>query len=159
MTTHMNVFLVRHADAKSRSHWSEPDALRPLTKRGQRQAEGLIASIGSPALERLFSSPAVRCHDTLAPLATDLGLPVKTDDSLAEGASAKRALTLIESLCLETGDTVLCTHGDLIPEVLRLLAKRRVEIPDDFQCAKGSTWVLHAEAGAITSASYLPPPG
>ena len=39
MTT--QVHLVRHAKAKNRTEWTEPDDLRPLTKRGRREAVAL----------------------------------------------------------------------------------------------------------------------
>ncbi|MEY2591429.1 MAG: hypothetical protein QOJ67_3413, partial [Acidimicrobiaceae bacterium] len=55
-------------------------------------------------------------------------------------------------------DSVLCTHGDIIPEVLRALARDGVKLLDEFRWAKGSTWVLDGPDGQITEARYLPPP-
>jgi phosphohistidine phosphatase SixA len=40
------VHLIRHAKAKNREAWVEPDALRPLAKRGRREAEAVAARLG-----------------------------------------------------------------------------------------------------------------
>src|SRR4051812_14666812 len=78
----MGVYLVRHADAKSRSSWPDADHLRPLTKKGQRQARGLIPLYDSVNIRRVLSSPAVRCVATVAPLASKAGLDVQESKAL-----------------------------------------------------------------------------
>ena len=78
--------LIRHAKAKSRLAWEEPDELRPLTKRGRREAAAIAVRLGEEPLARLVSSPFVRCVQTLEPLAVALDLPIETTDLLAEGA-------------------------------------------------------------------------
>ena len=47
------VHLIRHAKAKSRLEWSEPDEARPLTKRGRREAHGLADRLRDEALARV----------------------------------------------------------------------------------------------------------
>jgi 8-oxo-dGTP diphosphatase len=148
----MAVYLVRHAIALGRSDWSGDDAKRPLTKRGERQAEGLVDLLAGADVRRLRSSPAVRCVDTVVPLARRLGLEVDHDDALYEGTPTPTVLALLEAVAAEKGDTVLCSHGDVIPEVLR-----RVAPSIDLRCAKGSTWRLDWAAGRC-AAAYLPPP-
>ena len=63
MTT---VWLVRHAKAKNRLEWEAPDELRPLTRRGRREADAIAARLAAedPAPERLVSSPFLRCVQT-----------------------------------------------------------------------------------------------
>ncbi|MEO7556386.1 MAG: phosphoglycerate mutase family protein, partial [Acidimicrobiales bacterium] len=64
----MTLYLVRHADAKSRSGWHGPDLQRTLSKKGERQAAGLAALLNGAAIAAILSSPAVRCLDTVAPM-------------------------------------------------------------------------------------------
>jgi len=154
----MALYLVRHAQALSRSGWEGPDEERPLSSRGERQAEGLIDLIAHPEVRRVLSSPALRCVTTVQPTAEKLGIEVKHAPELAEGAGGKSAVALIHDQLTKKGDTVLCTHGDIIPEVLRIVARDDVKLRDELRWAKGSTWVFDGDDGRITEARYLPPP-
>jgi phosphohistidine phosphatase SixA len=150
------VFLVRHAKAGSRSRWDGPDQQRPLSKAGHRQAEGIAALLADCAVTRIVSSPFVRCRQTVEPLARRLGLPIEPSPSLAEGTPLTEALRLVEKVADEP--TVLCTHGDVIEELLDHF--RRVGgLRGEPRLEKGSTWVLESDAGELTAAAYLPPPG
>src|SRR5688572_19762287 len=85
----MTVYLVRHAVAVGRSDWKGDDSLRPLTKRGERQASGLVELLAGADVQRVLSSPAVRCRETVEPLASKIGLSVQPTEVLAEGARPK----------------------------------------------------------------------
>lgn len=141
------ILLVRHAVAGDR--WDADDDRRPLTQRGERQAQALVEQLCAYDVRRVVSSPSVRCVGTVAPLAASRGKRVKTSKSLAEGAGAT-ALDLVLDV---VDDVVLCTHGDVIEEVLEGLRSVGWAIPLDAPTAKGSTWVL-----AERRAAYLPPP-
>lgn len=94
--------------------------------------------------------------ETVAPLAEARGLVVGRREELAEGRSPL-AVRLVELVCGER--VVLCTHGDVVPEVLWALARRhRLQLPDPVEWAKGSTWVLEDDGSRYTGAYYLPPP-
>jgi hypothetical protein len=57
-----------------------------------------------------------------------------------------------------TGTVVVCTHGETIEALQRRLARPgRLAFRPEGAHEKGSTWLLHASAGRITSATYLPP--
>ena len=64
--------LVRHAKARKREDWTEPDHLRPLTERGLQQAEVLAESLSGLTVQEVRTSPAVRCYQTIEPLAERL---------------------------------------------------------------------------------------
>lgn len=153
----MAVYLVRHAVAVGRSGWDGPDRARPLTAKGERQAAALPRLLGSAEVRRILSSPAVRCRDTVLPLAGSRALEVVEAAELAEGADAKAAVGLLSELAGKKGDTVLCTHGDLIPEVLRRLVRDGVRLESELQFAKGSTWELVVADGSVTTGRYHPP--
>ena len=53
---------------------------------------------------------------------------------------------------------VLCTHGDVLFELVEDLVRKRV-IPSLIdQVEKGSTWVVQAENGKPVLARYIPAP-
>lgn len=155
----MTLLLVRHAEAESRSAWSDIDVLRPLSPRGRRQAHGLVHVLGDRfPLGRLVVSPSLRCIDTLAPLAALVGLSLEVAAALAEGSDPMSAVALART-ALEPGAALaLCSHGDVIPNVLEVLhAADGLDLGPSPRCQKGSTWVV--EGGAVfTTATYIPPP-
>ena len=55
------------------------------------------------------------------------------------------------------GDGVLCTHGELIGQLLGRLRQAGSPIASDATWPKGSTWVLDRSGDQITRATYLPP--
>lgn len=146
----MAVLLVRHGDAGDRDDWDGPDHLRPLTRRGISQAEALVAALAGFPVERVLSSPFLRCTQTVEPLSRDRGTGVEPSDALAEG-NGRAALELVQGLA--GAPVVLCTHGDVIGELLETMP-----VPRRPRMQKGSVWILEAEAGAYAGARYLPPP-
>jgi hypothetical protein len=93
----------------------------------------------------------------MAPLAAVRSMDIVHDTDLAEGASRK-ALALVRSLA--GGHAVLCTHGDVIPEVLAELADEDgVDLGPDPRSQKGAVWQLEpaAEPGRFRAATYLRP--
>ncbi len=149
------MLLIRHAHAGARKEWTGDDLLRPLSAKGRRQADALVKTLGPWAAQRILSSPYERCLQTVRPLADDLGLPVEPSTALAEGQAGK-ALKLIRSLADDK--VALCTHGDVIPDVLVALADEdRIDLGPRPRQAKGSVWVLEVTAGRFTKATYLAP--
>ena len=150
----MDAFVVRHAKAGSRRRFEGDDELRPLSRPGRAQADGLVKVLAQGEISRLYTSPYVRCAQTLEPLAAHLGLAIEPDEGLAEGADWSYALKLVEQA---TSPIALCSHGDVIGDLMHHLAMRGVPLDDD-RIEKGSTWVLRVEGGEIVKARYLPPP-
>jgi phosphohistidine phosphatase SixA len=108
--------LIRHASAGDREMWSGDDSLRPLDERGWGQAEGLVAALGPYDIERVLSSPALRCVQTVEPLASHLGVEIEERLELMEGASREEALALVGEL--RGSPAALSTHGDVVFELL-----------------------------------------
>ncbi len=143
----MAVLLVRHAKAGDRGAWDEPDDLRPLTPKGEAQAEALVTTLAGLGITRVLSSPYLRCSQTVAPLAAAHGIAVEPSDDLAEGAG-RVGVALVRSLLAGEGATLACTHGDVMEEVLDSLGVSR-----DGYARKGATWVLDGR-----SARHIPAP-
>ncbi len=153
----MSVYLVRHGKAGDREAWQGDDRLRPLSGPGRRQAQRIVDTLKKARIERILSSPYVRCVDTIKPLADARGLKVETTGELAEGAGAESVLRLVKRFA--GTDLVLCTHGDVMQETVEHLASSGI-IPrsrtDDL--AKGAAWIFEEKGGKITRADYLPAP-
>jgi 8-oxo-dGTP diphosphatase len=151
----VTIYLTRHAHAGKRSLWEGDDRLRPLTERGEAQAAGVADLIDGEAPGRLVSSPYMRCMQSLEPLATRLQLQVESDESLAEGADIEIALALLLSLDAVNG--VACSHGDLIPPLLRALCDLGMTTDGPLLDQKGSLWVIQTEAGRPVHGHYHQP--
>ena len=108
--------LVRHASAGSRREWVGDDRLRPLDKRGWKQARRLVEALARQELDRIVSSPYVRCVETVKPLGDERGLAVEERAEIAEGASRGETFELLDEL--EGSAFLLCTHGDVAFELL-----------------------------------------
>jgi hypothetical protein len=54
-------------------------------------------------------------------------------------------------------DTVVCTHGEVIGQVLTRLVTDGLAVDQPLQWPKGSTWLLDGANGRLTHARYLPP--
>lgn len=146
------VYLVRHAKAGDRDAWIEDDVLRPLSRRGKGQAEGLVTLFRDLEVDHVLSSPAVRCVQTVRPLALARSITIEERDELAEGAPTESALSLVRS---RGGAVVMCSHGDVIPAIVLGLAERGIEMLDPPAWRKGSTWMLERDGGLFTAVRYL----
>ena len=122
--------LVRHMKARNREKWGEDDDVRPLSKLGLRQAEmqaGVMAEAGD--IVAVYSSPALRCRETMEPLAQRLGLEVRIEPLLAETrllaslpmGAENPLLARLREAHPEGGRVVACSHGDTIPAFLASL--------------------------------------
>ena len=153
--------VVRHGIAESKKGWSGPDAERPLVARGRRQAARLPKIVPPSWPARIISSPALRCRQTIEPLAGRAGRPVEISDALATDAG-KAAVELCRELLATSapGSTVvLCTHREVMEVLLPGLVEdfagrhpRRSGVG-----AKGGAWVLHFSKGRLRDLDYRGP--
>jgi phosphohistidine phosphatase SixA len=146
------VYLVRHAHAGSQKRWAGSDHDRPLSVRGEEQANGLLRVLQDHPVARIVSSPTVRCRHTVIPLSHHRGLPVEPAGSLDVGAPVERLLELVADPSMRAA--VLCGHGEQFRSLLRLLAGS-VRFDGPLRLEKGSTWILDPTPGG--TARYLPP--
>ena len=134
------LIVVRHAEAGTKGSWDGPDLRRPLSTEGRDQAEGLVVRLDDYPVERILSSPATRCLQTVEPLARDRLLQVEEVAALGVDADAAQ----VESLFLgrEAANAVLCTHGELIGHLFARLVAAGLTVEDPLVWPKGSAWLL-----------------
>ncbi len=105
------VVLVRHAERQS--IW---DADSPLAEAGLRRAQALVPQLAAFHPAALYTSDLQRTRQTLAPLATRLGMAPAT---FAKGDSAGLAAAILRD---HRGQTiVVCWHHDLMKKLVRAL--------------------------------------
>jgi 8-oxo-dGTP diphosphatase len=134
------VDLVAHMDAGDREQWPGDQDERPLTDLGRQQARALADAMSSAPIAALYAGTALRCRQTLEPLAERLGLPVNVCPELGEkqawrlpdgwgpgpgdaAHAAGMALRGIDKLrTLHPNEAVVaCSHGHVIPALVAYL--------------------------------------
>lgn len=149
------IYLVRHAKAGSRAAWGDDDAMRPLVEEGREQARVIASRLAPLRPPRLVSSPFLRCRQTLEPLAEMTSVAVESIDALREGVAVDTALAFLEGLA---DGSVACSHGDVIPAVLKRLEWHGLDIVDWPDTRKGSVCRLERHEGRFVRAHFSPPP-
>lgn len=119
----IELHLLRHAHAGDPVGWDGPDEDRPLSEKGQRQAERLgrfLARVGFRP-DIVISSPKVRASQTAEIVAGHLHVPVAIDSRLAGGVD----LPTVEAVLHDAGDPgrpVLVGHdpdfSDLVAQLI-----------------------------------------
>jgi 8-oxo-dGTP diphosphatase len=149
------VYLVRHAKAGERRVWDDDDVIRPLSKKGWKQATAVCGRLAGKEVSGLYSSPYLRCIQTLEPLGTTLDLPVIVDERLREGEAFEGVLDLLGEV---SDGAVLCSHGDLVPETIQALVRRGMELQGPPDWRKATVWVLRRKGSQIVKGKVWPPP-
>lgn len=119
------VIALRHAKALARSDWDGPDAARPLTDRGREQALSIVGPLRAFGVRKIVTSDAVRCVQTVKPLAKAMDRKaVKTDkisqDAWEDGDDDLRSV--IGRRVRSGKPAVLCSHGPVLPGILSEIA-------------------------------------
>jgi len=84
MPATLELYFLRHADAGDPMTWAGDDADRPLSKKGRRQAKGLMRLLDDLHLrvDAVVTSPRLRAADTAKIVAKALGRKIHVDDRL-----------------------------------------------------------------------------
>jgi 8-oxo-(d)GTP phosphatase len=153
-----SVLIVRHGTAGSKSRFSGDDKMRPLDKKGRAQAEALVAQLATFGPTDVYSADRVRCHQTVEPLAEELGVTINNEPALTEEAYAnnpKRARRRVLEIVDSHRTPVICTQGKVIPDLIAWWCERDGVRPDKSRNRKGSTWVLSLADGRLIAADHI----
>jgi 8-oxo-(d)GTP phosphatase len=152
------VLVVRHGTAGTKSRFSGDDTQRPLDKRGRAQAEALVPQLLAFGATDVYAADRVRCHQTVEPLAAELGVPIHNETNLTEESyakSPKRGRQRVMQIATQPGTPVICTQGKVIPDLIAWWCERNGLTPDKSRNNKGSTWVLSLSAGRLVAADHI----
>lgn len=152
------VLVVRHAAAGRKSRFSGNDSERQLDKKGRAQAEALVPQLLAFGATAIYAADRVRCHQTIQPLAQELGATVNNETSLTEESYAKnhkRGRQRILQIAEQDGTPVICTQGKVIPDLIAWWCERDGVRPDKSRNHKGSTWVMSLSGGKLIAADHI----
>jgi 8-oxo-dGTP diphosphatase len=152
------VLIVRHGTAGRKSRFSGDDTKRPLDKRGRAQAEALVPQLLAFGASDVYAADRLRCHQTVEPLAEELGVTVHNEPTLTEESyakSPKRARQRMLRIAEREGTPVICTQGKVIPDLIAWWCERDGVRPDKARNHKGSTWVMSLSAGRLVAADHI----
>jgi 8-oxo-dGTP diphosphatase len=176
----LTVELVPHCTSATRDGWIGSHDVRPLSELGMRQAAALVAAIGTD-VDSIYSSPTVRCRQTVGPLGAAAGLPVHDLAELYEAAdfgvpaeggqqvpdlmiqalggacAAGRMLRAIAVImdAHPRGRAVVASHGDVIAVLLAALGGA-FAIPRPCHVGRGGWYTLRLVPGDLSITSHDP---
>lgn len=119
------LIVLRHGKAVGRDGWTGPDAQRPLTARGTRQAHAIVGPLRAFGVRRIVSSDAVRCVTTVTPLAAALGKTIRRTELISQDAweEGRADIRSVVGKRVRSGKpAVLCSHGPVLPAIMNEIA-------------------------------------
>jgi phosphohistidine phosphatase SixA len=149
------VILVRHAHAGNKALWRHADELRPLTVWGMAQAASLVGTLAQDDISVVWSSPAIRCRQTVQFLAARRGVSVQDHPLLAKDAPTDALLDWV--LADPSEPCVLCTHGEVLQELLVVARASGLVTAPEVETQKGAAWRIRAHEDGTTELQYVPP--
>jgi len=151
----MTIYLVRHGYAGTKAKWKGDDTDRALNHKGIQQANDLVKLLADRPITRAYSSPSRRCVQTIEALAEHLGTEVKVKSLFGEDANPGEAIAFL--LDRSRHDLVVCSHGGLIPKIIRRLIAAGMRTSEPNLAQKGSVWEIRIDKGKAVKATYHPP--
>lgn len=154
--------IVRHADALARRRWFGDDVLRPLSKKGERQAQALADQLATKDKTIMVSSHFLRCVQTLEPLAKRCRSRIEHVAYLAEEADPKLALdSLIARAYGKNGPftVISCSHGDVLLGIASMFDGAGLVLPGVGPgIEKGARLELDCQDATVVATRYVPAP-
>jgi 8-oxo-dGTP diphosphatase len=135
VTSTFAIIALRHGKATAPTSWSGPDAARPLTERGVQQSATNVVTIEAWRPRKIITSPAVRCVATVAPLAAATGIKPKQEPNLSQDAwedGSANVREVVGKRVRKRASAVLCSHGPVLPEILREVALATGTVPGSY---------------------------
>jgi 8-oxo-dGTP diphosphatase len=150
--TSTRLYVVRHGNAGVRSKWKGSDKTRPLTEKGREQANVVADLLARHPITEIISSKALRCVQTVEPLAASLRLEVSTTKKLNTEPTIEDIRKYVGTF--EGGSIVLSTHREWIEPLIRDLDSRGVPLRGTRRWPKASIWVFDLVDGEVQAGYY-----
>lgn len=166
--------LVPHCASVRPRKWTGEHSVRPLSELGHQQAAALVAALGTD-IEAIYSSPALRCIQTVQPLAQATGLPIvelpelldtqgfaepaqwtqqlfkPVDQEIGGAWAAGHGIRALATIARQYPDkrAVAASHGDIIPALLAMLCAA-FDVPLPKMPERGGWHTIHIKDDRCT---------
>lgn len=153
--------LLRHAKAIQRLDWQGDDGDRPLDSYGQKQSARLLTQYFPYQIMEIHSSAALRCLQTVEPLARSLQLNITISEELGEygySRDSKTSLTYVRDVIEEGTAAIICSHNPILPKLMRKLIGKKNFKDLSWNLNPGESWVLHHREGDIVAVDWVTGP-
>lgn len=153
------LILLRHAKAEPKSDWPDSDDARPLAERGRRDAAAvaILLACFAPRAE-VYTSPAVRCEQTVRPYAEAARVRVRPTKELHLSRTDHRDCDAFLATVLAAGQpAILCAHRENLPTLVAA-AYRGLGVAEPPSCGvddplpTAGFCVLHVADGKLVAA-------
>jgi 8-oxo-dGTP diphosphatase len=153
--------LLRHTKALKRDQWDGDDGDRPLEHVGQIQAAKIPAIYAPYAIERIYSSDAIRCVQTIEVMAAEYGITPIYSSEISEFGFEKdseKALDYALSVMLSDKPSVMCSHNPVLPKLVKKLIGKKNFKRLSAELKPGDSFVLHHRSGEVIAVDWTPAP-
>jgi len=155
------LIMLRHGKALAREEWLGGDEDRPLDQRGSLQAKRMISIYQAFNIEKVITSDAIRCYDTVEPLTKALDLKLKVEKDISE-QSWKRdkelAIEFAKEIIKDERTILVCSHNPVLPRMLEKLTKKiDFDYPDN-KLQPGEAWIIHHKKKEVLQIDRLEAP-
>jgi 8-oxo-dGTP diphosphatase len=157
--------LLRHAKALDRVDWLGEDEDRPLNNLGQEQAKRMARIYVQYGIEKMYTSDAVRCIDTVKEMSEVLDIEMKITKHISEYVYNKKpdraveyAKELMYADIKEDRNILICSHNPVLPHMLQRLLKHSKVEPEVKHLKPGEAWVLEFKKKKCLKIDHIPAP-
>lgn len=153
--------LLRHAKAVKREDWDGDDGDRPLANLGQIQSKLLLSKFLPYAIKEVHSSDAMRCIETIEPMARSLKMHPIFSVDLSEYRYAKNkeaSLDYAEDLMNSGQSVIICSHNPILPKLLKKLIGKKNFNELNQRLEPAEAWVLHHRDNEIIAIDWVAAP-
>lgn len=155
------LILLRHGKAVAREEWDGDDGDRPLAQVGQIQSIRMLAKYLPFAINEIHTSDAVRCYETVSPMARSLKLEMYYWSELSEYAfekDKKAAINVIEDIIESQARALVCGHNPVLPGIVKKFIGKKTFKELEHGLMPGEAWILHHKDGEIVALDWMPAP-
>lgn len=153
--------LLRHTKALKRDLWDGDDGDRPLEHVGQIQAAKIPGIYAPYAIEKIYSSDAIRCVQTIEVMAAEYGITPIYSSEISEFGFEKdseKALDYALSVMLSDKPSVMCSHNPVLPKLVKKLIGKKNFKRLSSELKPGDSFVLHHRSGEVIAIDWTPAP-
>jgi len=155
------LILLRHAKAITRDEWQGDDDDRPLDTLGENQSKRLLPMYQVYNLSQIHTSDAIRCYNTVQPIARGLNLKLEVTAKLSESTYRKdkdKAFDYAKELLKSEINAMICSHNPILPKMLNKLTKKSDVDADEEKLSPADGWVIHRNGKEIIQIDRLDAP-